>query len=427
MVTHDRYVLDALCTRIVELDRGKLYAYDGNYADFLEQKAERLLHEERAESNRLNILRRETEWLRRGPKARTTKQKARIQRAEALQAVKVEKPTARVELEAGAARLGGTVLELDDVWFSIASRTLIDGLTLHMAPGARIGVIGKNGAGKTSLLKLITGEHRPERGTVKLGQNTKVAYFDQARAALVDAWNVYDNVAEREGAVNTGGISVEVGAMTLPLRTYLERFLFDGTAQRQPVGSLSGGERARVALAKMLKTRANLLLLDEPTNDLDTVTLGALEDMLETWPGCAVIVSHDRYFLNRLATGLLVFEGGKVTYYAGNYETYRSLKAQTAAAPAVVEAAEPVATPKPATKGLTYAEKIELDGMMDRIGAAEAKVAELEAVLADPDFYVKRFAEVKGTQAALAEAKAALEALVLRWEALEAKATARGR
>ncbi|MCC6811453.1 MAG: ABC-F family ATP-binding cassette domain-containing protein [Deltaproteobacteria bacterium] len=427
LVTHDRYVLDALCTRIVELDRGKLHSYDGNYGDFLEQKAERLAQEERQESNRANVLRRETAWLRRGPKARTTKQKARIQRAEALLAVKVEKTPEAVKLEASAQRLGGTVLELDDVWLSLGGRTLIDGLTLHMAPGARIGIIGKNGAGKTSLLKLVTGELEPERGRVKRGQNTKIAYFDQARAALNDAWNVYDNVAEREGAIGTGGISVEVGAMTLPLRTYLERFSFDATQQRQPVGALSGGERARVALAKMLKTRANLLLLDEPTNDLDTVTLAALEEMLEGWPGCALIVSHDRYFLNRLATGLLVFEDGKVTEYVGNYETYRALRAESAPVgerPATATATE-TATATVGAKALTYAEKIELEGMMDRIALAEAEVAKIEAVLAEPDFYVKRFAEVKATQAALDDAKAKLEALVTRWESLEARRDAK--
>ncbi len=427
MVTHDRYVLDALCTRIVELDRGKLYSYDGNYEAYLDQKADRLAQEDRAESNRLNILRRETEWLRRGPKARTTKQKARIQRAEAMQAVKVEKPSAAVELEAAAVRLGGSILDMEDVSLKLGERQLIDKLSLHMTAGSRIGIIGRNGAGKTSLLKLVTGEWKPTSGKVTLGKNTRVAYFDQARAELNDAWNVFDNVAEREGAISTGGISVEVGGQVLPLRMYLERFLFDPTQQRQPVGALSGGERARVALAKMLKTRANLLLLDEPTNDLDTVTLGALEDLLEGFPGCALIVSHDRYFLNRLATGLLVFDEGKVTYYEGNYETYRSLRPQGNAAVAspVPRQAEPVPSmapvPAPALKPLTYGEKIELEGMMNVIAAEEEKGAALEALLADADFYVKRFADVKPTQAALAEHKTRLETLVARWEDLEAR------
>jgi ATP-binding cassette subfamily F protein uup len=427
MVTHDRYVLDALCTRIVELDRGKLYSYDGNYEAFLDQKADRLAQEDRAESNRLNILRRETEWLRRGPKARTTKQKARIQRAEAMQAVKVEKPSAAVELEAAAVRLGGSILDMEDVSLKLEERQLIDKLSLHMTAGSRIGIIGRNGAGKTSLLKLVTGEWKPTAGKVTLGKNTRIAYFDQARAELNDSWNVFDNVAEREGAITTGGISVEVGGQVLPLRMYLERFLFDPTQQRQPVGALSGGERARVALAKMLKTRANLLLLDEPTNDLDTVTLGALEDMLESFPGCALIVSHDRYFLNRLATGLLVFDEGKVTYYEGNYETYRSLRPQgtSAAASPVPRQAEPVpsvaAPVAPALKPLTYGEKIELEGMMDVIAAEEEKGAALEALLADADFYVKRFNDVKPTQAALAEHKTRLEKLVARWEDLEAR------
>ena len=213
--------------------------------------------------------------------------------------------------------------------------------------------------------------------------------------------------------------------MTLPLRTYLERFSFDATQQRQPVGALSGGERARVALAKMLKTRANLLLLDEPTNDLDTVTLAALEEMLEGWPGCALIVSHDRYFLNRLATGLLVFEDGKVTEYVGNYETYRALRAESAPVGERPATATETATATVGAKALTYAEKIELEGMMDRIAVAEGEVAKIEAVLAEPDFYVKRFAEVKTTQESLVAAKTALEGLIGRWESLEARRDAK--
>ena len=421
MVTHDRYALDAVCNRIAEIDHGKLYEYRGNYSDFVEAKAERLAHDARVEGNRLNFLRREVEWLRRGPKARTTKQKARIQRAHAALAVEAPKVGATVSLAGNAQRLGNTILDLRNVSAAAGGRTLFRNLTLNMVSGQRIGIIGKNGVGKTTLLKLVNGEEKPCAGEVVLGMQTKIAYFDQARAGLVDSWSVFDNVAEREGAERTGGIMVQLEKISVPLRTYLERFLFSSQDQRQKVGSLSGGERARVALAKALKSGANLLLLDEPTNDLDIATLGALEELLETWPGCALIVSHDRYFLNRVTTDLLVFEGETVVHYAGNYETYVALRPEPnddapplAKAPAMFE-------PPAKVDKLTYNEKKELDGLLDRVSAAEDKAASLEAALADPTLYVTRGAEVKPLQAELAAAQAEVKKLTARWEALAAR------
>lgn len=419
MVTHDRYVLDAICDRIIELDRGELVPYQGGYSHYLDQKADRLAHEERAEANRLNILRREKAWLMRGAKARTTKQKARIQRAQRLMA---DEPTAvpgRVELtglEGGATEMGKSVLDLEGVEITVGDRVLVRGLDLHLVSRDRIGVIGPNGAGKTSLLRIITGELAPSKGKVTVAARTKTALFDQARAQLRDDWSILDNVCEREGAERTGAGVVVIGKETIETRTYLEQFLFDGSKQRQKVGALSGGERARVALAKILRGGANLLLLDEPTNDLDVATLSALEELLESWPGCVLAVSHDRYFLDRVATSILVFEpDGRVVRYAGNYTTYLSLRPP----PGVPEraSARPAAKIAEPKKKLTYAERIELDAIMDRIGDAESHVRELEKALSDPTLHAKAKDHARDLEVARSE----VTALITRWESLEAK------
>ena len=336
LVTHDRYVLEKVATRIFDLENGQVTEYTkrndgvGAFVDFLEQKAERLAQAGRVESNRQNFLRKEIEWLRRGPKARSTKQKARIQRAET--AIAVEGPRARGEvelvgLESGSSRLGKTILDLVDVCLDLGGRRLIDNLTLRLVKGNRVGIVGPNGAGKTTLLRLVTGELTATSGTVTRGLQTKIAYFDQARTTLRDDWTVFDNVCEREGSDKTGGGTVTIGDREMGMRAYLDLFMFDGAALRRKVSALSGGERARVALALALKTGANVLLLDEPTNDLDMDTLGSLEDLIETWPGCVLVVSHDRWFLDRVATSILAFEGeGKMQLYAGNWESYREQK-----------------------------------------------------------------------------------------------------
>lgn len=474
LVTHDRYVLEAVATRILDLENGTLAEYSkintnlGAFSDYLEQKAERFAHAERAESNRQNFLRTEIEWLRRGPKARATKQKARIQRAHEVIAQGGPQERGRVELsglEAGASKLGGTIVELNDVRLELGGRTLIQDLTLYLTKGERIGIIGQNGAGKTSLLKLVTGEMQPTKGVVKRGNQTKISYFDQSRSTLKDDWTVFDNVAEREGADRTGAGQVTIGERTMELRTYLEMFMFDGHSLRRKVSALSGGERARIALALSLKSGANVLLLDEPTNDLDIATLGSLEEMLETWPGCVLCVSHDRFFLDRVATQILAFEGdGKVTLYGGNWESYRERKAMEAeeakAAAQISNAkssgssgksrpprapdtmtipAPPMELPgfsigeeksgiilkagakKPdAKKKLSYAERIELDGILDLIATAEAKVTQLEKDLVDPAIYSSPDA-AKKTKSALDFAQADVARLVARWEDLESR------
>ena len=342
LVTHDRYLLDHVASRVLDLEYGQVAEYTkrndhvGAFEDFLEQKEERYAHAERVESNRQNFLRKEIEWLRRGPKARSTKQKARIQRAETAinaEGLRVRGEVELVGLEDGSSRLGGTILELVNVGLELGGRRLIDDLSLRLVKGNRIGIVGPNGAGKTTLLKLVTGELTPTNGKVVRGVQTKFAYFDQARTTLKDDWTVLDNVAEREHSDKVGAGMVTIGDRVLGMRAYLELFLFEGAALRRKVSALSGGERARVALALALKTGANVLLLDEPTNDLDIATLGSLAELIESWPGCVLVVSHDRFFLDRVVTSILAFEGdGKVQLYAGNWESYSEQKREDAKA-----------------------------------------------------------------------------------------------
>jgi ATP-binding cassette subfamily F protein uup len=462
LVTHDRYALDAMATRIFELERGTLHEYRGDYSDYLEQKADRLEHESRVEDNRLNFVRRERAWLSRGPKARSTKQKARIQRAEKAIAVKGPQAEGRAQLVAAAVRSGKTILELQKAGYSLPAgedgtpgRRLFAELDMILVAGDRVGIVGPNGSGKTTLLHLVTEELAPTSGKVVVGKNTRIAYFDQARAGLEDGWSIFDNVAGREGAEHTGGGMVEIGAEKIELRSYLERFLFDKSKQRQKVSALSGGERARVALAKLLREGANLLLLDEPTNDLDVTTLGALEEMLEGWPGCALIVSHDRAFLDRVATSVLAFEPNTATplRYAGGYSAWRDRKEENemmrrsqpppsgrgatgaggaATAPAAKaapakDAARAAASPAPAAKALkplSFKERKELESLVTKVEEADAKVADLEKQLADPKLWAERPGDAAPLQAKLDEARKQASKLTTRWEELETRSSA---
>jgi ABC transport system ATP-binding/permease protein len=434
-ITHDRYLLDRVATKTWEIDAGKVHAYDGGYEDYLEAKAERLALEDRTEQNRQNFLRRELEWLRRQPKARTGKQKARIQRAEAVKAIAPPRNEQRAVLAAETSRLGKTVLEMKDISIALGGRTLVDHFSLIVGRGERVGVVGKNGTGKTTMLRALLGEMELATGAIDVGQNTKIAYFDQHRAGLDDAQSIFDNVGGAKGRVDVGG-------RTLDIYSYLERFSFDRHKQRQPVGSLSGGERARVALAKLLAQRANLFLFDEPTNDLDVETLSALEEMLTEMDGSAIVVTHDRWFLNRVATAIVAFEGGgKVVRYAGTYDDYRAQKAAAEAQRAEAAAARPepaqakpagekvspAEAPKKAGKGLSYAERQELDKILDRIDAAEQSVSKLEAELADPTLHARRGQEVPALMARLDAARNEAATLSARWEELETKREAGGK
>ena len=429
LVTHDRYLLDRVAQRTLELERGSVWSYDGGYGEYLEAKATRLAHEARTEQNRQNFLRREIEWLRRQPKARTTKQKARIERAEEAKAVRAPTDEKIATLQVETTRTGKTVLELRGVALDVAGRRLVEPFDLFLTKGERVGIVGANGAGKTSLLRALLGTLPVADGAIVVGKNTKIAYLDQERTGLDDEASIFDNVAKNQ--------RIEVGGQVIEPVSYLERFLFDPHKQRQPVGSLSGGERARVALAKMLRESANLVVLDEPTNDLDVATLGALEEMLTTFDGTLLVVTHDRWFLDRVATSILAFEGeGKVIRYPGNYETYRRLKAQADAekaerakasvpAPHAPPAQAPASPPTAKPRKLSFAENKELETIVDRIDAADAGVAALEAKLADPATYAAgNAADAKELARQLDAAREEAARLVARWEELEAKRAA---
>ncbi|HEY2409397.1 MAG TPA: ABC-F family ATP-binding cassette domain-containing protein [Polyangiaceae bacterium] len=420
LITHDRYLLDRVAERTLEVENGEVHSYEGGYERYLAQKAERLAHSARTEQNRQNFLRRELEWLRRQPKARTTKQKARIERAEAAKAVVGPKLERTASFELDLVKSGKTILELRELTVRMGERTLVDALSLFLTEGERIGVVGANGSGKTTLLRTILGQHPPSAGTVVLGQNTKVGYFDQGRSGLDDGKSVYENVAGDQSRILLGGEALEP-------RSYLERFAFDTYKQRQPVGSLSGGERARVALARLLRQSSNLLILDEPTNDLDVATLGALEAMLVELGVTALVVTHDRWFLDRVATSILSFEAdGRVVLYPGNYETYRRLRAQAdvgrSSAPDVSRPTQSERAAAPKKKGLSAAEQRELAALPDAIEAAEARVRELHETLGNPATYASRTRDVAALSVELGEAKAEVERLTARWEALELRA-----
>ena len=321
LVTHDRYFLDNVVTWVLELDRGRYYTYNTNYSGFLEAKAKRMGQEEREEAGRQKAIQEELEWIRQTPKARQTKSKARIRAFDEL----VEKQAARGPGKAQILiqvpeRLGGNVIEAKGLQKAYGGKTLFDGLDFVLPPGGIVGVIGPNGAGKTTLFRLITGQEQPDSGEVKIGPTVRLGYVDQSRDHLDANKNVWEEVSE-------GSERFTFGKHEVASRAYVGAFNFKGADQQKKVGQLSGGERNRVHLAKMLKEGGNVLLLDEPTNDLDVETLRALEDALENFAGCAVVISHDRFFLDRLATHILAFEGdGHVEWFEGNFESYEEDK-----------------------------------------------------------------------------------------------------
>ncbi len=318
-VTHDRYFLDDVAEWILELDRGRGYPFKGNYSGWLEQKSARLAKEEKTESARQRKLKQELEWVRSSPRARQAKSKARLAAYEDLlsQASKGVGDGAEISIPPGP-RLGDTVIEAEGLHKGFGDRLLIDGLTFRLPRSGIVGVIGPNGAGKTTLFRMLVGEEKPEEGTLKVGETVKIAYVDQSRDALAPEKSVWE-------IVSGGEEKIELGKREVSSRAYCNWFGFKGTDQQKKVGVLSGGERNRVHLAKLLKEGGNLLLLDEPTNDLDVDTLRALEDALSEFPGCAVIISHDRWFLDRIATHILAFEGNShVEWFEGNYQAYEA-------------------------------------------------------------------------------------------------------
>ena len=316
-VTHDRYFLDNVAGWILELDRGHGIPWQGNYSSWLEQKEQRLATEERQQEGLRKMLQQELEWVRQNPKARQAKSKARLARFEELQSQDFQKrnETNEIYIPPGE-RLGELVVEVRKLKKGYGERLLIDGLSFSLPRGGIVGIIGPNGAGKTTLFRMLTGDERPDAGEIRIGPSVQLAYVDQSRQSLDNAKSVWAEIS--------GGLDLlKVGNYETPSRSYVGRFNFRGTQQQQSIGELSGGERNRVHLAKVLKTGANVLLLDEPTNDLDVETLRALEEALLAFPGCAVVISHDRWFLDRTATHILAFEGdSEVVWFEGNYQEY---------------------------------------------------------------------------------------------------------
>ncbi|AAR35018.1 energy-dependent translational throttle protein EttA [Geobacter sulfurreducens] len=316
-VTHDRYFLDNVAGWILELDRGEGIPWKGNYSSWLDQKQNRLAQEEKAESERQKTLQRELEWIRMSPKGRHAKSKARISSYEQLLSQESERRAKDLEIYIPPGpRLGDIVIEADNVSKAYGDRLLVEGMSFRLPPGGIVGVIGPNGAGKTTLFRMITGQEEPDAGTIRTGETVKIAYVDQSRDALDPNKSIWEEISGGQETLQLGKVSVNS-------RAYVSRFNFSGSDQQKKVGMLSGGERNRVHIAKMLKEGGNVILLDEPTNDLDVNTMRALEEALENFAGCAVVISHDRWFLDRIATHILAFEGdSQAVWFDGNYSEY---------------------------------------------------------------------------------------------------------
>ena len=316
-VTHDRYFLDNVAGWILELDRGEGIPWKGNYSSWLEQKQNRLAQEEKQESDRQKTLQRELEWIRMSPKGRHAKSQARISAYEQLVAQESEKHAKDLEIYIPPGqRLGDIIIEADNVAKGFGDRLLFEGMNFRLPRGGIVGIIGPNGAGKTTLFRMITGQEQPDSGSFRIGDTVQLAYVDQSRDALNPDRNIWEEISEGQDVVQLGKVAINS-------RAYVSRFNFSGSDQQKKVGMLSGGERNRVHLAKMLKSGANVILLDEPTNDLDVNTMRALEEALENFAGCAVVISHDRWFLDRIATHILAFEGdSSVVFFDGNYSEY---------------------------------------------------------------------------------------------------------
>ncbi|GLI05520.1 ABC transporter ATP-binding protein [Paenibacillus tyrfis] len=381
LVTHDRYFLDRVTNRIFELDRGKLYSYEGNYAAFLEKKAERLEREAAEEDKRQNLLRRELAWLRRGAKARTTKQKARVERVVELRDRKVDGPAAQMDISLGASRLGKKIMELEEVGKSFEQRKIVDNFSYIVLPEDRIGIIGPNGTGKSTFLNMLAGRLEPDAGSIVTGPTVKLAYYTQESVEMDEKQRAIDYIKEAAEVVRTSsGESVTAAQM-------FERFLFTPAQQWTPIGKLSGGERRRLYLLRTLMGEPNVLLLDEPTNDLDIQTLTILEEYLEDFPGVVITVSHDRYFLDRTSDHLFVFEGeGRIRRFFGNYTEYleasRSEKQAAAEERRETKAAAETAPAQQRESNrprkLSYKEQKEWDEIEDKIAGLEDRLAQVK-------------------------------------------------
>ena len=425
MITHDRYFLDSVTNCIVELDNGKLYRYQANYEGFLELKAERMDMERASERKRQSILRVELEWVKRGARARTTKQKGRLQRYEDLKNQKGPTEELSVEMESVSSRLGRTTVELSDICKAYGDKVLIKDYTYFFLKNDRIGYIGPNGSGKSTLMKIIAGWEKPDSGTIEIGQTVKMGYFSQENEDMDTSLKVIDYIKNVAEYVKTKDGSISASQM-------LERFLFPPSVQYTVIGKLSGGERRRLYLLKILMDAPNVLILDEPTNDLDIKTLMILEDYLDSFQGIVITVSHDRYFLDRVVRRIFAFEGdGVIRQYEGGFTDYQIKKeAEMAAlgeaagsgagakggkAAAAATAAEPAKkTEKPREKKLkfTYMEQREWDTIEDDMAALEDKIADLDAQIAAS---ATNYGKLRELMAAKEETEAKLEEKMERW------------
>jgi ATP-binding cassette subfamily F protein uup len=442
VVTHDRYFLDRVVTRIVELCDGKFWWHDGNYTDYLLDKAERQAADAVVEHKRQMFLKKELAWVRTGPRAQRSKAKNRFERY--YETAAQNAPAVEEDMELvipPPPQLGNRTVELSNLGMTLVgqasslsspgrqdacpTKKLFSGFSFNFENGKRIGICGRNGLGKTTLLKIIIGQLPPTEGTIKIGQLTKFNYVDQARLQLNDDRTVLDEASDGTEFVIWGDAKISV-------RSYLKRFLFADDRIVTQVKKLSGGERSRLLLAKILKAGGNFLILDEPTNDLDLPTLRVLEEALIAFPGVVCVVSHDRYFLNRVCTDILAFEGdGKIHHSVGDYDYYLEKRQRVAVAAARQSAAilatnenaalsQNAATPKKKPRKLSFKEQRELDGMEAQIQSVEAEVARIEGLFADPEFFRKHATQVNQLTAELEAAKENLPKLYARWEELEA-------
>ncbi|MDB6154819.1 MAG: transporter, partial [Chthoniobacteraceae bacterium] len=410
--------LDRISTRIVELARGDFKSYEGNYSDYLVSKAEQQAVDEQQDHKREKFLKRELEWVRKRPRARRTKSVDRVERYFEMAAE--EGPEAELDVELiipPAPKLGNRVIELKEVGAAVGERVLFENLNLNLAAGERLGVVGRNGMGKSTLLKIILGEVAPLAGEVEIGPRTEINYVDQNRITLDETKTIYEEVGE-------GLEYVRLGEEDITLRGYLRRFLFSEDRIMTRIQLLSGGERSRVLLAKILKRGGNVLILDEPTNDLDLGTLRLLEEALIHFKGSVMVVSHDRYFLNRVCTAILAFEDdGGIDFHVGNYDRYLEKRAESVAREAAlakpVEAAAPIRAAAEKPRKLKWKEERELEGMEANILIAEEEVSRLETLFAQADFYAAHGHEWHKYEAQLAAARHAVAKLYARWQELE--------
>jgi ATP-binding cassette subfamily F protein uup len=420
MVTHDRYFLDRVSNRVIELDRGRAFFYTANYSRFLELKLEREEREAASESKRQNLLRNELAWIRRGAKARSTKQKARIERFEALKEAGPDKASGKLDLSVASSRLGRKIIELENVSKGYGDRSLIRDFSYIAVPEDRVGIIGRNGSGKSTLLKLIAGRLQPDSGEVVLGPTVKLGYFSQEHEEMNESMRVIEYIREQAEQVRTGdGTTISAGQL-------LERFLFPPAMQWSPISKLSGGEKRRLQLLRILSGAPNVLLLDEPTNDLDIATLGVLEDYLDDFPGVVLVVSHDRYFLDRTVDRIFAFEDGVISEHTGSYTDYeeslqkRGAASDTAskasAAAAAAAGAQPAgsaeASRKEAKLRMSYQEQKDFEAIDGRIAEAEAELERVQEDMGASGSDSVRLQELMARQEAL-EAK--LEELLERW------------